>query len=286
MKDRTLAILFLLPGVLISAIFILLPFLFALKVSFYKMDSFISPATFCGLNNYLELIEDPRFWLAFWNGIIYAFFSVFFQVLLGIAFALLLNEKFIGRGFLRGASITPYILPTVVVALVWQWMLNEQIGIVNALLKYVGISGISWFDNPGMAMVSVTFISIWAWAPFVTVCFLAALQGVPIELYDAAKVDGSSSWRRFIDITLPAIKPVLVVVAMLRGIWMFNKFDIIWILTKGGPVQATEHLPILAYQKAFGLYDVGGGTAVATLSFLFLSVIIFIYFRIFSIDEA
>ena len=233
MKDRQLAILFLVPGILLSAIFIILPFVLAVKFSFYKIGSFIGVGTFCGLRNYIDLVQDSRFWMDSWNGIVYTVLSVGFQVLSGIGFAMLLNEKFKGRGFLRGSVVIPYILPTVVVALIWYWMLNEQIGIVNTLLKKVGITGVLWFENPTMAMISIILVSVWTWTPFVTVCFLAGLQSISKELYNAAKVDGASGWDRFIHITLPVLKPILIIVILLRGIWMFNKFDIIWLLTQG-----------------------------------------------------
>lgn len=121
--------------------------------------------------------------------------------------------------------------------------------------------------------------------PFVTTCFLAALQTIPVDLLDAAKVDGTSAWQNFIYITLPILKPILVIIILLRGIWMFNKFDVIWLLTKGGPLGATEHLPILTYQKVFQTYDIGGGTAVATISFLFLVIVVSIYLKVLVTED-
>ena len=149
----------------------------------------------------------------------------------------------------------------------------------------MGLPPINWFESPGAAMLSVILVSVWMWTPFVTTCFLAALQTVPTSLYEAAKVDGTTAVQRFFHITLPMLKPILTVVVLLRAIWMFNKFDVIWLLTKGGPVGATENLAILSYRHAFSLYDIGGGAAIATISFAILSVAVFFYFRIFPLED-
>lgn len=284
MKDKHLAIFFLTPGLLLSAIFIFVPLVMAIRLSLYKMTSLIGKPTFCGLGNYITMLRDPQFWNALKNGIIYAASTVILQLVLGVAFAMLLNQKFKGRNFLRGGVLMPYIIPPVVVAIVWRWMLDDQMGIIAHLLKYIGIFSLPYLETPFNAMISVIFISVWAWTPFVTICFLAGLQNVPQELYESAKVDGASAWGQFVKITIPILMPVLSVVVLLRGIWMFNKFDLIWILTGGGPLGGTEHLPILAYKKAFGLFDVGGGSAVATFSLLLLSGFIFIYFRLMKIE--
>jgi multiple sugar transport system permease protein len=283
MKDKHLAVVFLTPGLLLSAIFILVPLVMAIRLSLFKMTSLIGTPTFCGLDNYLSLIQDPQFWNALKNGIIYAGSTVILQLVLGIAFALVLNQNLKGRNILRGSVLMPYIIPPVVIAIIWGWMLEFQMGIITRFLKYLGLY-FAYLETPFNAMITIIIISVWAWTPFVTICFLAALQNVPQELYESAEVDGASSWVQFSKITIPILMPVLSVVALLRGIWMFNKFDLIWILTGGGPLGGTEHLPIMAYKKAFGLFDVGGGSAVATLSLIFLSGLIFIYFKLMKVE--
>src|SRR5262249_12275808 len=155
------------------------------------------------------------------------------------------------RRTVRGIIILPYLLPTLIVALTCKWMLNDPIGIVTVLLKDLGFGAANWLGNERTAMPVVILVSVWMWTPFVTVAFLAGMQNVPPELYEAAKVDGAGAWRRFWHVTLPQLRPVLTVIVLLRTIWMFNKFDIIWLLTRGGPLHATEHLPVLAYRKAF-----------------------------------
>jgi len=231
------------------------------------------------------VLAEARFWNALLNGVVYAAASVLLQVLIGLPMALLLNLRFRGQALVRGAALVPYVIPTVVVVFTWKWMLDENVGIVNHALKQLGLGPVTWFSSPAMAMVSTVLVGVWAWTPFVTITFLAGLQTVNEELYEAARVDGASAWQRLRYVTLPVLRPILVIIILLRTIWMFNKFDVIWLLTRGGPLQATEHLPILAYQKAFGLYDVGGGAAVATINFLMLLAVVAIYFRFVRMEE-
>jgi multiple sugar transport system permease protein len=285
MKDKHIVIPFLAPGLLITFFFILVPLFMAIRLSFYHLESYVSEPKWVGFGNYVRIFQDPAFWSAFGNGIFYSLASIFFQVLLGIAFALILNQAFKGKAFLRGISLLPYILPTVVVALTFQWMLDGRIGVITIAARELGLGRINWLETPRLAMFTVIAVSVWTWTPFVTTCFLAALQTVNRDLLDAAEVDGTTGWQRFVYITIPILKPILVIIVLLRGIWMFNKFDIIWLLTKGGPLGATEHLPIMTYQKAFQTYDIGGGTAVATISFVFLAIVVLTYLKAFEIEE-
>jgi multiple sugar transport system permease protein len=284
-KDKHIIIPFLAPGVLVTLFFIIVPLYMAIRLSFFHMESYISPAKFVGFSNYIRILHEPTFWNALKNGLFYSLACIVLQVSLGIGFALILNEQFKGKSFVRGLTLLPYILPTVVVAVTWQWMLDGNIGFITVLANKIGLGRINWLETPNLAMFTVILVSVWTWTPFVTTSFLAALQTIPLDLSDAAKVDGTSAWQSFFYITLPILKPILVIIILLRGIWMFNKFDIIWIMTKGGPLRATEHLPILIYQKAFQFYDVGGGTTVATISFLFLFAVVLIYLKVFPIED-
>jgi multiple sugar transport system permease protein len=272
-------------GLALTALFVGGPVLNALWLSLHQGSSFIAEPTFVGLANYGRVLVDPEFWQAMGNGLFYALTSIGLQVVLGIAFALVLNQAFPAQRLVRGLATLPYLLPTVVVALTFQWLSDGSVGLITVLMRDLGFGTIPWFEQPWTARMSVVLASVWLWTPFVTICVLAGLQNIPPSLYEAARVDGAGSVALFWHVTLPQLKPVLTVVILLRGIWMFNKFDIIWLLTKGGPLGATEHLPVLAYKRAFSLFDVGGGAAVATLSFLMLAVVISIYLRLFPLEE-
>ncbi len=268
-----------------TLILILVPVLHAMHLSLFKSESFVSESKWVGLANYVQVLSEPAFWRAFGIGIVFALLTIALQLVLGIACALLLDQPFFGRPVIRGLAILPYLLPTVVVAVAFQWLLDGSLGLLTIWSEQIGIGRPAWFENPLIAMGVVVVASVWTWTPFVTVSFLAALQTVPKSLYEAARVDCAGPWARFWHITIPMLTPMLVVIILLRSIWMFNKFDIIWLLTKGGPLGATEHLPIMAYRRAFAQYDVGGGAAVATLSFAVLSILIIVYFHFYPLEE-
>jgi multiple sugar transport system permease protein len=285
-RDMKFFILLLLPGIVLSVVTIFLPVLYAIRLSFYQANSFVAIPTFVGLANYKRILSDPVYWSAFLHGITYAVATVVLQVVIGIAFALILHQQFRGRNIVRGLALTPYILPTVVAVFVWKWLLDPNYGLINAGLNNLGISSFDWLSSPLSAWISIVFVSVWHWTPFVTVTFLAALQTVPEELHEAAKLDGATAWQRLIHVTLPVLRPVLLVIVLLRTIFMFNKFDIIWLMTGGGPLSSTEHLPLLAYNRTFLEFDIGGGAAIATTSFIFLTIGMWIYLRVFPLEES
>lgn len=282
-SDRLLLVAFI-ASVAVTLVLILFPVLHAIQLSFYRSESFVSERTWVGLGNYLRILGESGFWRAFGIGITFSVITILLQVALGIACALLLDQPFFGRPVIRGLAVLPYLLPTVVVAVAFQWLLDGSLGLFTVWAERLGFGRPAWFEDPTMAMLVVVIASVWTWTPFVTISFLAALQTIPKSLYEAARVDGAGPWKRFWHVTIPMLVPMLMVIVLLRSIWMFNKFDIIWLMTKGGPLSATEHLPVMAYRKAFMQYDVGGGTAVATLSFAVLSILIIVYFYFYPLD--
>jgi multiple sugar transport system permease protein len=284
-RDRSFFYLLLLPGALLSLGTIFLPVAYAISLSFYQADSFVAVPVFVGLGNYIRVLGDAEYWQAFGNGIIYALTTVVLQVVIGIATALLLHQPFKGRLVARGLALTPYILPTVVAVFIWKWLLDPNYGLINAAMALLGFPNIDWLGSPLLAWLSVVFVSVWHWTPFVTITFLAALQTVPEELYEAAKLDGATAWQRLIHVTLPVLRPVLLVIILLRTIFMFNKFDVIWLMTSGGPLNSTQHLPLLAYNKTFLQFDIGGGTAIATTSFIFLTLGMWLYLKMFPLED-
>jgi multiple sugar transport system permease protein len=181
----------------------------------------------------------------------------------------------------RAVSIFPYVVPTVVAVIIWKWLLNSQFGLVN----YVLGTPISWFGRDWI-MVSLILISVWQFFPFVLLAVLARLQTIAPDLYEAAKVDGASAWRRFLHITLPQLASVLFVVVLLRSIWMFTKFDTPWLIIQGGGAEPyIRTLPIYTYQRTFAYYEAGRGSAMAVLMFLLLVVAVALYFHLWRREE-
>jgi len=269
----------------LTSLLIFYPAYHAVELSFQQRKSLISTPEWVGFANYAYVLQMPEFWSALGRGVVFAGFSIALQLGFGLGIAILLDQKVPGAALVRGISVLPYLLPTVVVALTFRWMLDGSTGIVTHLSNAMGYGHVAWADHPVAAMATVILMSVWVWTPFVTLACLAGLQAIPEEVYEAARIDGAGAWKRFLHVTLPQLRSVILVVLLLRTIWMFNKFDIIWLMTRGGPQGATEHLPVLSYRLAFELYDVGKGAAVSTISFLILSVLIVFYFKFFPLDQ-
>lgn len=282
-RDLPIVLGFLLPGGLLMAALIAVPLVLIVQYSMTDATSFTSSAQFIGMENYAALAVDQRFWGGVVRTLIYAGGSVLAQIVIGMIFALLLNQRFPGMPFLRGAAVVPYIVPTVVVTIAFQWILDADSGIVNGMLRALGLSGAN-FLSIDLAIWTSIALSVWTWTPFCTLVFLSGLQTVPDELHESAQVDGAGMFRRFFTITLPMLRGLIVTVILLRGIWMFNKFDLIYLLTGGGPLESTETLPVYSYIAAFKLFDVGRGSAIAVVMFLVMLVAMLVYLRLFDRD--
>jgi multiple sugar transport system permease protein len=261
----------------------LYPVAYSIWLSLLEKHSFFPQERFIGLENYLYLWKDPEFWASLWLGVVYSVWTIVFQLILGVAAALLLNQSFVGRGLVRGIVLFPYMIPTIVAVILWKWLLNDTYGVVNYWLLALGIvrDPISWLGTDHI-MLSTIIMSVWQFFPFVLLSILARLQTIPEALYEAAKVDGASAFRRFVHITLPQIQGILFVVILLRSIWMFTKFDTVWLMGEGaGAGRFIRTLPVYAYMRTFTYYQAGLGAALAVIMFAILVVTTVIYFGLF-----
>lgn len=262
------------------------PILFGIWLSFQGGFGLID-LNFVGLQNYERLLtNDPVFWASVGKGFIYAIYSIVLQTVGGVGIALLLNQSFRGENFVRTVVLLPYLIPTVAVGIIFRWILNNQVGLVNYYLLELSIieRPISFFAE-GLAMHTVVWASGWKFTIFVVLIILARLQSIDPELYELAKINGANSINRFFDVTLPHIRSSLFLVVLLRGIFMFNKFDMIYILTEGGPFNQTQTMVIYAYKKAFGELNYGEGAAITTMMFMILATVSIVYFYKFSPEE-
>jgi multiple sugar transport system permease protein len=275
------------PSVLLLAGLILFPILYNLWLSLYDKHAFLPAQSFVGLGHYRYFATDAEFWSSVRYGMIYAGTTVVLQLGLGVVAALLLNEAFRGRSLLRGVVLFPYMIPTIVAVILWKWLLNDSYGLVNHLLLAGGLTRapVPWLGKDYI-MWSLILTSVWQFFPFVTVTYLARLQTIAPELYEAAKVDGADAWRRFVHITLPQTRNVLFVIVLLRGIWMFTKFDTVWLMAgEGGVSRYVRTLPVYAYARTFTYLQAGMGAALAVIMFGLLMVATAVYFRCFRNDE-
>lgn len=266
--------MFVAPSLVLLGVFSIYPLFSSIWLSLHEKHLFAKDATFVGPGNFVDLIQTSEFWASFWNGIVFGASTVAFQLILGIGTALLLHNKFRGRALVRGLILFPFVVPTIVAVLIWKWMLNDLYGIINMVLIQYGLidEPILWLASPNFAMATVVAINVWLFFPFITIHALARLQMIPIELHEAARVDGASPLQRFWHIILPQLRSTILLVVFIRFVWQFNKFDSVWLLTEGGPLGATQTLPLLAFLKAFRQYELGNGAAVATCIFVILSV--------------
>ena len=275
------------PSVFLICALLVYPVLYGVWLSFFKKHSFFPEQRFVGLANYLYLLRDSEFWMSLWYGTFYSVSTIVLQIIIGLIAALILNEAFRGRNVVRGVVLFPYMIPTVVAIILWKWLLNNQFGLVNYLLLAVGIieDPLSWMGKDHI-MASLIIISVWEFFPFVVLSVLARLQTIPPVLYEAAKVDGAGPWSRFIHVTLPQLRNVLFVVILLRSIWMFTKFDTVWLLTQGGGAEKyIRTLPVFAYMRTFMYYQAGLGSALAVIMFGILIASTTVYFKMFRREE-
>ncbi|MCY1040930.1 sugar ABC transporter permease [Corallococcus sp. bb12-1] len=264
-RERRQAYLLVMPAVLVLAVVALYPVLAAIWLSLHRFILVFGERRFTGLANYVYLFGDARFWSALANTAYFTAVAVTVELLLAVPLALLLNRAFPGRGLLRASVLVPWAIPTVVSARLWAWMFNPDYGLINRLL---GGADINWLGAPGYALHAAILVDVWKTTPFVALLVLAGLQGIPEDLYKAARVDGASTWRQFRAITVPLLKPALLLAVLFRSLDAFRVFDAIYVLTEGGPANTTETLSIYAYKTLMRSGDFGYGSALSVMTFL------------------
>jgi multiple sugar transport system permease protein len=280
-RDQLTGAALLAPTVLLFGVLILYPMVQSFWLSLHRTSTLTLQSRWIGLDNYAALFADPAFWTSFLNTLIWTASSVALQVVIGVSVALLMHGSFFGRAFARGLVLFPYLLPTAVAVLVWRWLFNDLYGFLNFLLLKLGLieQPVAWLSHMPDAMISVILVGTWKFFPFVVIAVLARLQSIPLGLYEAARIDGASRWAQFTDITLPQIAGVLAIVGLLRAIWDFKEFDLVYLMTGGGPGISTQTLPILVYRQAFQMLNFGRGAAVAVAMCGFMMLFFVIYAR-------
>lgn len=287
-SDRLLGATFLSPVIALVVIVVFVPVLWATYNSLFAIGTLSLGKEFIAFENYSRLLfHDAAFWRALGRSLYFALGSTLLQLLLAIPTALLLNKKLKGIAIARAIALLPYLIPTIVVGMVFTWMGHPQLGVMSNLLQDTGIAGgpVYFFGSETWAMPSLIVANSWKFTAFIVMMVLARLQSIPQSHYEAAKMCGANAWEQFRDVTMPNIRNVILLVLLLRGIWMFNKFDIIWILTQGGPAESTTTLPVYIYEIAFIEYRMGLALAASTLLFFILVCGGIFYLRVFNPAE-
>lgn len=293
-QRRRAAWMFLLPMLAVLALVAAWPLVQTIRFSLTDATlSHLDTAAFVGWRNYYEwadygdgtgeafgLLVDPVWWRAVWNTVRYTLISVSIETGLGLVFALVLNARFPGRALVRAAVLIPWAIPTVVSAQMWSWMFNDVFGVINHVLQLLGLIAkpIAWTASPETALMAVIIVDVWKTTPFMALLILAGLQMLPSDIYEAAKVDGIKPWRVFLHITLPLLKPALLVAIIFRALDALRIFDLIYVLT--GNNKDTMSMSVYARQQLVDFQDVGYGSAAATMLFLIIATFTVIYLTV------
>jgi len=284
LSDRSLAYLLIAPTIAVLVALSIYPLIYAVKVS---LQVETAAGTSWSLANFSRLAGDHFFRAALAHTLVYAVGALTIEFLIGLALALLMHSQMRARGLFRAALLVPMMLPAVVVGVVWRLLLNPNYGPVNSLIGSVGFptERLTWTASPALAMMSVIAVDCWQWTPFMFLVLLAGLQAIPQEPYEAALIDGSSAWQTFVHVTLPLLKPAILIALLLRTMDLLRVFDQIFILTEGGPGFATETVSLYIYRTAFRFFDFGYAAALSFVLLIITNLISMIYIRLLQAKE-
>ena len=281
-SENKLAYWLLVPSLLSFAIFLIFPIVNMITTAFSQVDIMARATNFGTLQNFVQLAGDDRLPLIIRQTGLFAFGTVFIEVIIAFPLALTLNTRFPGRALAKALILIPWAMPYAVSAITWKWIFHGQMGTLNYFLSELGIikNYVVWLGNPISAFSAAMFVEVWSSVAFMTVTFLAGLQGIPPHIYDAAKMDGASRWREFRDMTLPQMHNVFMIVTLLSIIWAFRSFGTIWILTKGDPIFRTDIVVTYLYKLAFEFRKFGPGFALSVALFVVLIIFSILYTRL------
>lgn len=263
---------FIAPAILFLSALLVWPLAQAVILSLKDVRSVGTTGDWVGLANYQEVLTDGDFWASAWLSLVWVMTNAVLQTVLALVAALALNQSFPGVRIARTWIVLTWIVPTVVVVMIWRWLFSTSGGIVNPLLMQSGLTDapVGFFARTNTAFATLVFINSWRWFPFIALMMLAGLTRIPGDLYEAARIDGAGPWKRFTRITWPLLAPTLGVLLVIGTLLSFNVFDIIWLMTAGGPADGTRTLPVLIYETAFKSYRMSEAAAIAVLATIFL----------------
>lgn len=279
-SERTLGVLLLMPAALLLTLIIVYPVCRLIWTSFQNLSLTSGvPATFAGLENYSLMLEDPVFWETTWNTVLITLITVPGALLVGLALALMANLPFNVKWPVRLSLLIPWALPLSFAGLIFAWFFHSEYGVVNDVLRRIGIEGVIWFNSANWAFAAICLTIIWKTSSFMALIILAGLQTIPRSLYEAADVDGAGRLRQFFEITLPLLKPAIVVALIFRTITALQTFDIPFTMTRGGPGTSTATLAMYIHQNTVDFLDLGYGSALAVVMFALSMGVTAVYLR-------
>lgn len=276
-EEEEQAYIFLVPAAIILLLLIGYPFIYGVYLSFTNARVG-STGTWVGLANFYRLLKSSVFHQVLYNTLVFTAASIVLKFIVGLPVALLIENLGRFSKFVRGTILLPWVVPTSLSALAWWWMFNPNFSVLNWILKNIGLQGVPWLSDPEVAMFSVILVDVWRGIPFFAISFLAGLVAIDKEFYEAADTEGAKGWQKFIYITLPLLKPVIAIVLLFSTLMTISEFNIIYILTGGGPMYGTHLLATLAYQEGIATGDISRGAAISI--FLFPVLLVASYFQL------
>ena len=272
-RDGLSGFLFLSPTLIVFSTFVLFPVFFSFYLSFQQWNMFSADRSFVGFENYIRLLQNPDFWMVLKNTAIYTLGTVPVNMGLSLGVAYLLNKKIAGKKFLRTAFFAPVIISPVAAAVIWRWIYDPNFGLLNYGLSFLGVEAINWLNDPTAAMFALIIMGVWKTFGINMVLFSAGLQGIPEQYYDAADIDGAGRLSKFWHITIPLLTPTTFFIMVMSMISSFQVFDIVYVLTSGGPLGSTKVLVFYVYEQAFQFFEMGYASAISYVLFAILFVL-------------
>jgi len=283
MKERQKGYLLIFPSVVIMALFTVYPLLDSLRLAFTNKSILSDNFEYVGLDNFVRLFSDDIFWIALYQSLILTVVVILLQFVFGLILALAMQQQLPGMRLFKSIIMASWVIPVAATVIMFKFMAQPDVGLINIILKFIGLGSLIryWFGDPNVALAFIVLLHLWRNVPFYGIAFLAAMQAVPKNYYEAAEIDGANAWAKFFHITLPGIRNMIVVMVTIHVLWTFNNFDFVYLATGGGPINRTEVLPVYVYRQSWDSYALGYAASVGLIMLVILIIYFVVYMRVY-----
>ena len=280
-------ILLLLPALIVMGVFTVYPLLEGIRIAFTNKHFLKEGVEYVGLQNFIRLMSDEIFWVSLYHSVTLTVVVVFLQFLFGLILAWAMSQKLPGMSWFKSIIMASWVIPVAATVILFKFMAQPDIGLINIVLKAIGLEELNryWLGDPDVALAFIMLLHLWRNVPFYGVAFLAAMQAIPKSYYEAAEIDGAGAWNRFWYITLPGIRRMVIVMVTIHVLWTFNNFDFVYLATGGGPVNATDVLPVYVYRQCWNSYTIGYGASIGTVMLLLLMLYFIVFIKLSERDN-
>jgi len=280
-------ILLILPALIVMGVFTVYPLLEGIRIAFTNKHFLKEGVEFVGLQNFIRLLSDEIFWISLYHSVTLTAVVVFLQFLFGLILAWAMTQKLPGMSWFKSIIMASWVIPVAATVILFKFMAQPDIGLINIVFKTIGFEELNryWLGDPEVALAFIMLLHLWRNVPFYGVAFLAAMQAIPKNYYEAAEIDGAGAWNRFWHITLPGIRNMVIVMVTIHVLWTFNNFDFVYLATGGGPVNATDVLPVYVYRQCWNSYTIGYGASIGTVMLLLLMLYFIVFIKMSERDK-